>query len=111
MDYYIIIVKKDIYGYKVESELSLIYRIDKKFYLDTASFIDLEYAFLRFSTKEKAEKVMRLCKKNVISNIITGYEVVKVRTNYKNDDDYQDSTTLTIVNDGKKLSIGKMTEN
>ena len=39
-----------------------------------------------------------------------GYEVTLDWT-YKNDDDYQDSTTLTIVNDGKKLSIGKMTEN
>ena len=39
-----------------------------------------------------------------------GYEVTLDWT-YKNDDDYQDSTTLTIVNDGKKLSIGKMAEN
>lgn len=39
-----------------------------------------------------------------------GYEVTLDWT-YKNDDDYQDSTTLTIVNDGKKLSIGKMVEN
>ena len=39
-----------------------------------------------------------------------GYEVTLDWT-YKNNDDYQDSTTLTIVNDGKKISVAKMTEN
>lgn len=38
-----------------------------------------------------------------------GYEVT-IDWTYKNDDDYQDSTTLTIVNDGKKISVAKMTE-
>ena len=39
-----------------------------------------------------------------------GYEVTLDWT-YKNNDDSQDSTTLTIVNDGKKISVAKMTEN